>query len=901
MLLRAGDDRRRITNAEIRSTADIKIHMYEKALEKARTLQDRERLLLGLMTEGAKIWDIKVRSDRWAKIAKDNIDSLILWKSYLDFRQSNFSTFQHDDVREVFITRITSLKQNINNASSLQIQPLYEQLLYVLLRFTVFVCESGFVELAVAVWQSLLELNFYGRNTSLSQNEAVKPFEDFWESEIPRIGETGSLGWHKFLETGDDSTVPEGQTDEPELSLNGDDIFVSWVAAERSRAKASRLPARTLDDTVEDDPYRVILFSDIEAFLLVLPRENDNLRKSLLNAFLIFCHLPSMPDSNGDGSLNWSTDPWLNNELLNCSSRWINKNYLAKRTDDSINDGNTQPSSAPILSTPLSNFAMAPESMFSKAWFQSFKPWKEVYGTEDSGPIPYNWVRNTFKQLTQIYPDDDFMEYYLAFEWCNEPDSIKKVAKALLKQHPSNLRLYNAYAMIEWSRGNKDVSTSIYSAALGMTKTMSAEEATDSVYLWKSLVWANLEIGDKETAVRHLLSIPDGIPNSSLSTSPAAILRTQRHLSSTRDSFLYSSHSIHAVLYTELLALFAYLTSSPSAIENEPRSPAQGHLLPALQIFNSFSKQLPSSPPSTSTYPPTLQHQSLARLLLHHTQHGPYRPSAIHTHLRSSLLLHPTNTILFTLLTTLSSPSIISPISLSTIFADLLSTPSTSLSTHLHILHFYLQRSSSVTAGQNAAAGMFRSILGISGSVSSSPEIAASPALWRLYLMFLTRWGDSLSASFSSNSTELVKKSSGQGRDIHDGERQEKEKEREKRKKLLGIFKSAITHAPWCKEIYIAGFEAVCCSRNENADADADATKNQEQGRSGSGSAKPREKAIEKWEDRSIPTKAMTRKREGSDEGLERELKEIWRVLGEKGVRVHVDLEELWDRDGGGN
>ncbi|PQE13191.1 hypothetical protein CJF30_00003107 [Rutstroemia sp. NJR-2017a BBW] len=638
------------------------------------------------MTEGAKIWDIKVRSDRWTKIAKENIDSLVLWKNYLNFRQSNFSTFQYDDVREVFITRITSLKQAINKASGLQIQPLYEQLLYVLLRFTVFVRESGFVELAVAIWQSLLELNFYGRNTSLSPDEAVKSLGEFWESEVPRIGETGSLGWHKFLETGDDSAVPEGETDEPEMPLKGEDVFASWVTAERSRAKASRLPARTLDDTVEDDPYR-------------------------------------------------------------------------------------------------------------------------------------SWVRNTFKQLTQIYPDDDFMEYYLAFEWCNEPDGIKKVAKALLKQHSSNLRLYNAYAMIEWSRGNKDIS------------------------------------------------------NSTISASPAAILRTQRYLTSVRDSFLYFKDLLHAVLYTELLALLAYLSSSPSPTEPEPHSPSQGHLFPALQIFNSFS----SSPPSP--HPLTLHQQSLTRLLHHHTQAGPYRPSLIHTHLHTSLSLSPSNTIFFTLFTALSPPNVLSPISLSTIFTDLLSpssqtytTPNNPLPTHLQILHHHLQHHPSIPAGRNAAAGIFKSIF---SSTSSSSELTSSPALWKLYLLFLARYSEFLPSS-SSSSSSLVGKSSALAltssrKDIYVVEQEEKQK------KLLGVLKSAITRVPWCKEIYVAGVEGVMLG-------DGKRDESEEQG----SNRKTREKAVEKWD----------RQERRRDEGVEKELKDIWRVTGEKGVRVHVDLEDWWDEEG---
>ena len=59
-LLGAGNSSapRALTTAERRSTADIKLSMYEKALEKTRSGgNEREQLLLGMMEEGSKIWE----------------------------------------------------------------------------------------------------------------------------------------------------------------------------------------------------------------------------------------------------------------------------------------------------------------------------------------------------------------------------------------------------------------------------------------------------------------------------------------------------------------------------------------------------------------------------------------------------------------------------------------------------------------------------------------------------------------------------------------------------------------------------------------------------------------------------------------------------------------------------
>ncbi|CAD6456447.1 172c38b2-e7cc-4812-acfc-69185e554c38-CDS [Sclerotinia trifoliorum] len=893
-LLKAEDGHRRITNAEIRSTADIKIHMYEKALENIQYLPARERLLLGLMAEGSKIWEIKVQAERWEQIAKDNIDSLVLWKRYLDFRESNFSTFRYEEVRGLFIDRIRSLKISISVASRwTSVGSLYEQLLYVVLRATLFIRESGFTELAVATWQAILEMNFQGpesihaeyETSALAGNKILELFGEFWEAEVPRIGELGSLGWKSFAETGDDSTVPNAQTDEPEMSLNGQDLFKSWVMAESSRIKASRIPARTMDDTVEDDPFRVILFTDIENFLILLPKSAEYLRRTLLNAFLIFCHLPPMPFQNHESGVDWSHDFFLHNEMLDYDSEWIKGKYFKKPSEDSIEGEKTEMPS--IFTAPTTNLAMAQESMFSKSWFSSFKPWREVYGNEDNGPIPCIWVRNTLKQLTQSYPTEDFAEYYLAFEWINEPSTIKKVAKSLIKQHSSSLKLYNAYAMIEWSKGNQEISNGIYMAALGMSKSMpsspESNDNKDSIHLWKSLVWAHLSVGSKETALSHLLSIPHGIPNltSLVEITPAALLKSQQHLSSNRDHFVTTRHPTYAALYTELLALLKYLTTtSPSA----PQSPQQGNIASALEILTTFSDQLSSRIASNlpSSYTLALIHQSMARLLHHHAKSGPYRPQTLHSQLTASLRLFPSNTVFFSLLTSpaFGTTRLMSPVTLSNLFSELLDSSSTHnpLPLYLHIIHHHLQHVQSATPNLNKVNSTFVSALNLKCSKSSptlNTELASSSSLWKLYLLFCDTYPQflPLSASSSSSSSKALILQSSNGMQNNEAKAQ-----KQKAKGTLELWKQAISRLPWLKSIYTFGFERICeiyCQDEyeyeyENEDGEKNVNRVKANGRG---------------------------KKPKIDSEITAQLKNVWRVMGEKEIRVHVDLEGVWDAE----
>ena len=564
------------------STADIKIHMYEKALEKTRTLGDRETLLLGLMAEGAKIWELKAQSERWEQISKEHIDSLVLWKSYLNFRQTSFGAFQYEEVRVIFVQRIKLLLQAAEANSS---SAIHNQLVYILLRLTIFIRESGYAELALAIWQGLLEFNFFAPPKSLTFEEKIDHFNEFWESEIPRIGEDGALGWHHFVENEGVLEAPDTMNDEEGNILNHEHLFQSWAAAEKIRTKASRLPARTLDEVVVDDPFRVILASDIQDFLVSFPAESEELQTSLLNAFFLFCRLPPLTSSTGS-SKDWLNDPFIGERLLECDSAWIRCQFSSG--DDEFNE-EKQVDTSSVFQVPASNFQNSPESMFGLTWFKSIPAWRDIYGG-DNGSVQYKFLRNTLKQLLQAHYREHLAEYYLAFEWRNEPDTIKKISKSLLKQHPSSLRLYNAYAIIEWSRENREVAKGVFSAALEMGKSMPRSVHDFSILLWKSWIWAYLDADDKGSALNGLLSIESGGQEDDFeSPSPFRLLKATQHLSERRDYQLYSGDMGIAVIYAECLALLRYLSTES---QHDSQSMAQGNITAAMAVYNSFSRTL---------------------------------------------------------------------------------------------------------------------------------------------------------------------------------------------------------------------------------------------------------------------------------------------------------------------
>ncbi|KAE8451962.1 hypothetical protein EG329_002126 [Mollisiaceae sp. DMI_Dod_QoI] len=703
-LIRAGDDRRRVTTAEITSTADIKIHMYEKALEKTRSLKNRERLLQGLMTEGAKIWELKVQANRWEQIAKENIDSLLLWTSYLNFKQSTFSTFRYEEIKELYINRIKLLLATINKSGTDSTDSLYQQILYVLLRFTLFVRESGYSELSVAIWQSLLELNLCAPNQQLSNEESSKLFQQFWESEVPRLGEDGALGWRQYVDNEDSSDVPDPITDEADVSLQRSNIFKAWATAERQRSKFSRMPARTMDEVVEDDPFRVILFSDIEDLLILLPFK---LHTSCIDAFLLFCRSPSMVSEDHE-SRRWSMDQLVRNNPLDWDSAKLQQELYTKEQDYGEDTGLN-----PSFKVMLPSLRASPESLCAGSPSLQMTSWQNQYAG-DNGPVPYLFLRNALKQLTQANFTEDLAYYHMAFEYVNEPETIKKVAKGLLKQHPSSLKLYNMYALIEWSRGNKEVAKAVFSAALG-------------------------------------------------------------------------------------LILLTYLTSTST---KETTSTTQGDITTALSTLTSFSTTLQLRNYKTHQ---ELLLQSGARLLLHHSNNGPYRPSLIRTQLTNFLTLFPQNTLFLSLFTANESLLRVENRVRSLFLSTILTPEHDCLTSRVFAIQYELY------------FGTIHSVRSAFEKAVSSPVCKSSPGLWRFYFLWMVE-----------NEKLLVGGAKGKGR----GKGMAKD-----------IWYRALRACPWAKELYVLGFEVFG---------------------------------------------------ESEEVGFG-ELRGTWRVMGEKELRVRVDVEEELD------
>lgn len=554
----------KITRAETQSIADVKISIYEKAIEMVESLADKERLIFGMMDEANKVWESDKLSSKWRGLVQKYPTFVILWTKYLDFKQSDFLSFRYEEVRTVYLDCLRVLRdaRSRPEMSIADRDTIYTIQLYVILRMTVLMREAGFSEHAVASWQAILEYVFFKPDEFRHQKyqsggaleaHAMTAFEDFWESELPRIGEDGSEGWAACMSQ--KGRLSEPKEDVEDTLIDCERIFEAWVQSERRRSLRSRIPARTIDKVEENDPYRVVLFSDLQCILVDPPSHSG--QELVMTALIAFCHLPSyLPEFVDVRSKTWLHDPFLRNENLYKSHMFLSNWKSEFRTTESEMSTSIDHQYSPngqdsFARNPFKfyspDYQLSPSSLFAAndSWFSAFDSWKDEC-FEDRGPIHVQWVRQVLKTLVHLGAGgENLAEYYLGLELRVSPPTVRKLAKGFIKNRPSSIRLYNSYALIEYRLGNAKSAENVIVKTINMSKTLDEQMQRESIRLWSSWMWALLNGGRAALALERLLMFTNHTLNTmeskdenslaqNLTTPESSILlRTQNVRSST--------------------------------------------------------------------------------------------------------------------------------------------------------------------------------------------------------------------------------------------------------------------------------------------------------------------------------------------------------------------------------
>jgi hypothetical protein len=127
-------------------------------------------------------------------------------------------------------------------------------------------------------------------------DRALEDFEDYWDSEAPRLGESGARGWSRSGSKdhrGTSSVIQAQGSAVTEPSMESDP-YRRWAHAETAASSNYRMPARMHDTNDEEtDPHRTIMFSDIRS--LMFPIKDSGTAEQLCWTFLHFLGLPIRP------------------------------------------------------------------------------------------------------------------------------------------------------------------------------------------------------------------------------------------------------------------------------------------------------------------------------------------------------------------------------------------------------------------------------------------------------------------------------------------------------------------------------------------------------------------------------------------------------------------------------
>ncbi|KAF3312810.1 hypothetical protein TWF173_006841 [Orbilia oligospora] len=557
--------RRKIRQGEKRSLEEVKLGILEKAISKN---ERNPRLQLAYMKIATSIWEPPKIKAKWEDLLATN-SSIDLWQAYLNFRQTDFVSFKYKECLKVYEECIGKLRGRILRYGTTEDErvELEDLLLYIIIRATAFMDQAGFSELSLGIWQGILEMNssspraFTSGPDSLTEHERMlDSFGTFWDSEVLRIGEPKARGWAAYSEEdigefADPKDLPDDYSPGDDLKLSDKDFFGAWF--DKEKVLLGKLPARTTDEIEEDDPFRVILFSDIRSSLWKF--QSHDIKGKIGDAFLAYTGLVS--------PTLYQSDAFFRTDLVKASEASLAKWFWNDMGDSGAKliawvDGIPMEAERRFRVTrnPFlfrsSHLPLDASTLFASSW------WFSSTEISDRGKGKVDFCIAMLKDFALRISDERLALLSFSLEYKRNPMSNKKIAKQFLKKHSNSLKLWNAYAISEIAQGNKEAAVGVYQTALKMSAAFSEDQQRFAIELWRSWVWSEVDEDHEEAALDILLSIPDG--HSAIGRKSergaSALLKTRRFLEDMRPR-MYSQNELEITLaYAELHSLFLYLS-----------------------------------------------------------------------------------------------------------------------------------------------------------------------------------------------------------------------------------------------------------------------------------------------------------------------------------------------------
>ncbi|KAF7728244.1 hypothetical protein EC973_006525 [Apophysomyces ossiformis] len=648
MGLVSGAEYKSKSKANKASLNEVKMSIFEKAREKN---PDNEDLLVAYLRCGGELWDTLTLLREWDTVLKKNPQSIRLWADYINLRQTNFASFSFSQCLKVFedclstLNRIARRLQNNRdrNDNYEERENIESVMVYIFLRSCLFMKQSGMFNLsspsiahsfkgyhekAFANLQALVEFclfqpsAFHASNDKYSFDNMLSEFADFWDSEVARFGEKlARLGAIRGNERKNASFTV---SDEPLVSLLEAMCLVLTLKKEMK------------SEEVDEDPYRIVLSDDLRGFLFNITTQGA--RTSLIYSTFVFLGLPYTPPGVGTNT-HFCTDTFTHNDLKlkhfwpqpQPSRRLVYYIDGVPMEPDHTADETKDPQDLPV------SYPVGVSELFARD-----RQWFGCHGKQHvDSDVDVGFARNAFQQLISLDQNEHLTICYLSFESSCGYKGGRQLAKSMLKEHRTNLILWNAYAQMEKSHDRPKEARKVYQTALATCQTFPDAQKLHLPLIYRMFAQMEIEYDRYDEALKILVSMAEGKPYDETMALPSRtqILKTREYF--TQKTAQYSTlvgveNDIQmAQHYNVCYGLFEYLTvgiTSACAIYE--------------RVFSYIEERRAERGFTSET-----MWIAYAELLYRHAArgYGGYKPTLLRNAMERALSLFPNNTVFLSL------------------------------------------------------------------------------------------------------------------------------------------------------------------------------------------------------------------------------------------------------------
>ncbi|KAI0936623.1 hypothetical protein AcW1_000813 [Taiwanofungus camphoratus] len=593
-----------------KARSEITLSILSRALTANPDNSKSQSLRLRYLKAGEEIWhESKLRAE-WENALK--VGGVEMWMEWLDWRVRRGEKGVDgivEDARRVLNALDAGEGEEIGK-------------LRVLWRVAVAFRDAGFVERANALFQAQAELTYkLPPSLATASFEAqLDALEEFWESEVPRLGEAGASGWTSWVAAGRPAYILASTRKSAESDIADADPFRRWATAESLLDRLHQFPTRSfdLDTEVDADPYATILFSDLRP--LLVPLHVPHARAAFRMVWLAFfgLHVPgflaSLSAVPGEGlDDRWAYTHFVSPAYL--SSIFPESKSLRRITADAQagvlvgREPEYKSAFGPVKSWGLG--VLAPlECVGDGCW--------RMWGREDVLGLDEEVVREVFRQCRLGAEDVEWDMLALAFEATVSFKNSTKLSKAMLASAQRSLSHWAAHARLERLRGRVEDARKVYQTVLQSSYT---NHSGESVLWWD---WAEMEWleGRSDAALQVTLRSAEAE-----GTGGIAILRTKRHLDEAIAQ-VPAARWKEREAWIKLRALLDLLTNSPHS---------------ALSIFDAYLSVLAEGTGANESL-------TIASLMLLYN-HGirlrnPVPPAMLRERAKKAIEAYPSNTLI---------------------------------------------------------------------------------------------------------------------------------------------------------------------------------------------------------------------------------------------------------------